>query len=101
METNFITVGELPEINPQVTVSNVNIHGYHNLYCWDTGSGGCFTIRKTNNLDTGYNGLNIIFGDVTFDNTHTHKVTINKFGNNETHNNLQPYSTCYMWKRIS
>ncbi len=24
-----------------------------------------------------------------------------QFGNNEPHNNLQPYITCYMWKRVS
>lgn len=27
--------------------------------------------------------------------------TITKTGSNSAHNNLQPYITCYMWKRTS
>ena len=38
--------------------------------------------------------------------SHSHKVTISesvtgKVGSNKAHNNLQPYITCYMWKRIA
>ena len=101
METNCITVGELPEINPQVTVSNVNIHGKHNLYFWDTSSYGCFSMRQTNKLLTGSGSMDIAFGDTTFNNTHTHDITINKFGNNKVHNNMQPYTSVYIWKRIA
>lgn len=28
-------------------------------------------------------------------------LTINEIGGDQAHNNLQPYITCYMWKRIS
>lgn len=37
---------------------------------------------------------------------HTHNITIaahntNSTGSGNTHNNLQPYITCYMWKRVA
>lgn len=45
--------------------------------------------------------MDITFGDTTFNNTHTHDITINKFGNNKVHNNMQPYTSVYIWKRIA
>lgn len=34
------------------------------------------------------------------DGNHSHTVTINVTGSNTAHNNLQPYSVCYMWQRV-
>lgn len=31
---------------------------------------------------------------------HSHTVIINNTGSNQPHNNLQPYVTCYIWKRV-
>lgn len=33
--------------------------------------------------------------------THTHDIYIGNNGGNQAHNNIQPYITCYMWKRIA
>lgn len=35
------------------------------------------------------------------DNGHRHEASIGKTGGGGGHNNLQPYITCYMWKRIA
>ena len=32
---------------------------------------------------------------------HTHDVNIEQIGNNEPHNNIQPYNACYIWLRVS
>ena len=95
-----LTVGELPEINLKATTNSINIHGNHNLYFWDTNAYGCFSLRATNDANLG-GDTKIKFGDVTFDNTHNHNVTIDKFGNNQSHNNIAPYISAYIWKRIS
>lgn len=31
---------------------------------------------------------------------HSHTITINSTGNNQSHNNLQPYISIYIWKRV-
>ena len=32
---------------------------------------------------------------------HTHSLTINNTGSGKAHNIIQPYYTCYIWKRVS
>lgn len=32
---------------------------------------------------------------------HNHSITINNTGSNQTHNNMQPYLSIYMWKRTA
>lgn len=32
---------------------------------------------------------------------HTHTITIESTGGNQAHNNMPPYLTVYMWKRIA
>ena len=39
--------------------------------------------------------------NIDFSENHSHAINVNTIGNNETHNNLQPYSVCSIWKRIS
>lgn len=32
---------------------------------------------------------------------HSHSITINNAGNNQAHNNIPPYLSIYIWKRIN
>lgn len=58
---------------------------------------GIFSIRYSNEAtgvgstskNDGYDGFHMNL-------THTHTSV----GNDESHNNLQPYQTCYIWKRV-
>ena len=56
-------------------------------------------LNKTFGLHYEYNGLNNVgayFGDTN----HAYGY-MNSAGNNRFHNNMPPYLTVYMWKRIS
>ena len=46
-------------------------------------------------------GINLygIKANTTSSGNHAHIVTINNTGSNIAHNNIQPYYTCYMWRR--
>lgn len=39
-------------------------------------------------------------GITTLDGNHNHIVSVNNTGASEFHNNMQPYISVYMWKRI-
>lgn len=56
------------------------------------------TTTTTNTLTTpNSNGWIPLLGGMTYKND----GTMTTVGNDEPHNNLQPYITCYMWKRIA
>ena len=42
-----------------------------------------------------------IKANTTSSGNHAHTVTISNTGNNNAHNNMQPYYTCYMWRRTA
>lgn len=33
--------------------------------------------------------------------SHSHTITIQNTGSSQSHNNMQPYIVCYIWKRVS
>lgn len=101
-----LTIGELPLHKPEITLSTNNSVGH--LGCvlqWLLGDAtGAFSNQienkqyrtvPTNDRPDWYS-KNIYFSE-----NHSHAINVNTIGNNETHNNLQPYSVCSIWKRIS
>lgn len=74
-ETQTLTVSQIPSHSHQVNQSTEQR--------WSLESGGWATFRCGSG--------NVAGGNIYTQNT----------GNGEAHNNLQPYITCYMWKRTA
>lgn len=72
-KTHTLTVDEMPS------------HKHFNMYSFSDGSGADWSYRVTH-LRTG---------------TYTNGVGDGSAGGGQSHNNLQPYITCYMYKRVS
>ena len=89
-----LTVGEMPSHNHNASTNTTGWHN-HGVQTWNTqGAGGnavssYATATKTSYIYVDGNG------------NHTHSITINNTGSNQAHNNMQPYLSCYMWKRTA
>ena len=91
-----LTVGELPSHNH---TGSTNTTGEHTHGVW------------TDNINSVGNAMSIacnqgislysIKANTTSSGNHAHTVTISNTGNNNAHNNMQPYYTCYMWHRTA
>ena len=114
-KTHVLTSSEMPTHNHNfsATTSKANLAG--NMYnmavqSGSTAVGGNGIIDKVRTTGSiGYateskSGNNADYTDtVRIDVSHTHTVSgrTQNSGSGEGHNNLQPYITCYMWKRTA
>ena len=101
--THQLTVGELPSHNHTATISTTNLTG------WFTNNGNSDTANSDGTIfkaskRTGQgssSGGAADGGKFTFNGAHAHTITINNSGSNQSHNNIQPYISVYMWKRFA
>ena len=61
-----------------------------------TGKGYSFLLNKA---DSGGDGSGMTFGAGSYNRRYANST--NSVGGGDAHNNLQPYITCYMWKRTA
>ena len=101
--THQLTVGELPTHNHNASTNNVNQNG--NIGWLQAGKGynfsGVFATSSKNQGANVGNGESTGVWNCVFDSSHSHTVAINNTGSNQTHNNMQPYLSVYIWKRTA
>lgn len=97
-KTHILTLAESPSHNHAGSTSTGGEHSHVITNMLDNFGGG-----SSNNALTSYPGANIRITDraTTNSGNHSHSFTTDSKGENGAHNNLQPYVTVYMWKRVS
>lgn len=90
------SVGEMPSHNHEATTQITGNHT-HKIIADQVSSVGNAVSIACNQGISQYTQKGI----TTLDGNHNHIVSVNNTGNNEAHNNLQPYLAVYMWKRIA
>lgn len=98
-KTHILTIDEMPKHTHAITITSGGAH-QHNVatfpysgtnkeyYCISQTPGGDV------NKDITWRG-----GIAQESGEHTHSASAAENGKSQAHNNLQPYITCYMWKR--
>ena len=92
-------VGELPKHSHSASSNSINIYGKHDLYCWSSAN-GVFSFDLTGKSDAEGDG-GARFGYAIFNSNHSHTISVNNTGDGNAHNNMPPYLSAYIWKRIA
>lgn len=91
--THQLSVGELPAHTHTASISTAGNHTHPFQFgrSYETNRG----------VPGGGDGDRTYTNDTLESGSHTHTITIAESGSNSTHNNMQPYLTCYMWCRTA
>lgn len=92
--THTLTVGEMPVHTHGASANTTGEHKHGAPATGNYNGGG------TGFDDGGGNNPNYTRCYTSINGNHSHTITINNTGSNQPHNNLQPYVTCYIWKRV-
>lgn len=89
----ILPVGELPSHSHAASMDTTGEHN-HNVDMWH---------GATAAYGPSVNGGNTKWGtkSTSSNGNHTHTITVNNTGDGNAHNNMQPYYTCYMWRRTA
>ena len=93
METCILTVGELPSHNHTAWADAQGNHQHTFKLYHDENNDGGWAASATGHLaSTGY---------TEWSGNHSHNVGVGDTGSNQSHNNMQPYISVYIWKRTA
>ncbi|WP_293726861.1 hypothetical protein [uncultured Phascolarctobacterium sp.] len=105
----YKAVGELPSHKPNITISTKSLLGNFSATGGNsnakplTGS-GVFTGNGTLNA-YGQNGPYLAssanYARLDFDGTHSHDLVVDSIGADQAHNNMMPYLSVFMWRRVA
>lgn len=94
-KTHTLTSTEMPTHSHTGTTGSAGVHTHPTRSSGDAGGSTLAFMRSGNS------GVVIGGGMVDDEGAHTHGFTTATTGGGGAHNNLQPYITCYMWKRTA
>lgn len=94
MGFKILTVGEMPSHTHSASSNWTGEHTHNIAYRWDNDDGTGWLKSGTTNTAENYKQTQSAGG-------HSHSISVGNTGNNNAHNNMQPYISCYLWKRIA